>query len=79
MNKGFGVTVTRPRNGGGQDRSALVVVATDEFDAELIATRLAGASGETEIFRELTADEVKEYGLDLSAHGTAKALSVPDL
>lgn len=80
MNKGFGVTVTPvdvdPQTGA---KIALVVVATDEQDAELVASRVAGTSAAAETFRELTEDEVLEYGLDLDQHGSAKTLAVPIL
>ncbi|NNM72053.1 hypothetical protein [Enterovirga aerilata] len=80
MNKGYGVTVTRTDGGGGMpEKSALVVVATDELDAELVASRVAGAASEAETLRELTEEEVLEYGLDLEDHGSAKALAVPNL
>ncbi len=80
MNNGYGVTITRVDAGGGApEKTALVVVATDELDAELVASRVAGPASEAEIFRELTDDEVLEYGLDLEEHGSAKALAVPNL
>jgi hypothetical protein len=80
MNKGFGVAVTRAAKGGGSpDKSALVVVATDELDAELVASNILGPDSEAETLRELTEHEVLEYGLDLAAHGSAKALAVPNL
>ena len=80
MNKGYGVTITRADTAGGDpEKSALVVVATDELDAELVAARVAGASSEAEIFRELTDEEVLEYGLDLDDHGSAKSLAIPNL
>ena len=80
MNKGYGVTVTRTdAAGGAPEKSALVVVATDELDAELVASRVAGAASEAEIFRELTEEEVLEYGLNLDDHGSAKSLAVPNL
>jgi uncharacterized protein YegL len=77
MNKGFGVTISRP--GDQLDKSALVVVAKDELDAELVAAKLAGSGAAAETMRELTENEVLEYGLDLAAHGSAKALAVPNL
>lgn len=76
-NKGFGVTVTL--GGAEAEAKALVVVAKDERDAELVAARLAGAESSVETFRELSPEEVVEYGLDLSEHGSAKALAVPNL
>jgi hypothetical protein len=79
MNKGYGVTVRRLDAEGGSDKAALVVVATDELDAELVASRVAGAASEAETMRELTQEEVREYGLDLDDHGSAKALAVPNL
>lgn len=65
--------------GGDPDTSALVVVAKDELDAELVAARVSGEASETEIFRELTEEEVLEYGLDLADQGSAKTLAVPQL
>jgi hypothetical protein len=80
MNKGFGVTVTRSNGqGGAAEKMALVVVARDELDAEAVAAKLVGPEREAEIFRQLTDDEVAEYGLDLAVHGSAKALAVPNL
>ena len=80
MNKAFGVTVTRgDAPNGAIDKAALVVVATDELDAELVASRVAGGASAAETMRQLTDDEVVEYGLDLSEHGSAKALAVPNL
>ena len=66
-------------SGGEGDSQALVVVATDERDAELVAARLAGPDAGAETFRELTEEEVREYGLDLAEHGSAKSLAVPRL
>jgi len=80
MNKGYGVTVTRAGSADGDpQKTALVVVARDELDAELVAAGVAGEAGETEIFRELTDEEVAEYGLDLDDHGSAKSLAIPNL
>ena len=59
--------------------AALAVVAADESDAELIAASLVGAGSGVETLRELTEDELLEYGLDLNEHGAAKALAVPNL
>jgi hypothetical protein len=80
MNKGFGISATRTDPSvEGTERLALVVVATDELDAELVAARVLGSASEAEVLRELTADEVLEYGLDLEDHGSAKTLPVPNL
>lgn len=80
MNKAYGVSVTRVDAGGAlPDRSALVVVATDELDALVVAERVMGATSDAETLRELTEDEVLEHGLDLAEHGSAKSLAVPDL
>jgi hypothetical protein len=80
MYKGFGVTVKVRRPGDAQPTSApLVVVARDERDAEAVAENAAGAGARAEALRELSADEVREHGLDLTAHGTAKALPILNL
>lgn len=76
-NKAFGVALaTRDGDGPAQ---ALVVVARDEQDAELVACGFAGADASVETFRELSDQEILEYGLDLSQHGSAKSLAVPQL
>jgi hypothetical protein len=80
MNKGFGVRVTVPGAEGEAPRTApLVVVAADERDAELVAARAAGEGASAETVRELTEVEAMTYGLDLSAHGSAKALPALEL
>ena len=80
MYKGFGVTVTVTQgSGAGATTAALVVVARDERDAEDVAEKAAGADAMAETLRELTAAEVREHGLDLSAHGTAKVLPILNL
>ena len=79
VNKGFGVTITAAGSGAAADSQALVVVARDERDAELVAARLAGPNAGAETFRELTDEEVREYGLDLAEHGSARSLAVPRL
>ena len=77
MNKGFGVTVTVAGPVGGEEKTApLVVVARDERDAELVAARAAGANARADTMRELTEQEIVEYGLDLKVHGSAKALPI---
>jgi hypothetical protein len=51
------------------------VAATDERDAELIAAAAAGGGeAQTEVIRELTPDEARDYGLDLAVRGDVKAL-----
>ncbi len=77
MNRAFGVQVTLP----GDDAGArpLVVVARDERDAELVAARAAGAGANASTLRALTADEARQYGLDLARHGDARALPSLDL
>jgi hypothetical protein len=78
--KGFGVTVTVTRPGDAEPTTApLVVVARDERDAEAVAEEAAGADARAETLRELTEEEVREHGLDLQAHGTAKALPILNL
>ena len=74
MNKGFGVQVRRHLAGSEPVVQPLAVVATDERDAELVAAAFIG--GDAETIRQLTADEVMNYGLDLSVHGDAKALPI---
>ena len=80
MNKGFGVQVTVS---SGEDAPAqvqpLVVVARDERDAELVAVAAAGGSASAETVRQLSDEEVANYGLDLARHGDAKALPVLNL
>jgi hypothetical protein len=75
MHKGFGVQVTM-RSADDRERWAqpMVVVAKDARDAELIAAALAGGTADARTLRELTDDEVREYGLNLNAHGHAKTL-----
>jgi hypothetical protein len=51
----------------------LVIVAEDEREAELLAASQA-ADGNAEVIRELTADEIEEYGLSLDRHGDVRAL-----
>lgn len=80
MYRGFGVTVTFTPPGSTQSTQApLVVVARDERDAEAVAEKAAGGEVIAETLRELTPDEVVEHGLDLQAHGSAKALPVLNL
>jgi len=80
MYKGFGVTVTLTRPGTAETITApLVVVARDERDAEDVAEKAAGGEALAETLRALTADEIQEHGLDLQAHGTAKALPILNL
>lgn len=80
MNRGFGVTVTVARSGDRAPQTApLVVVALDERDAELVATQALGPNTSAETLRELTADEIIAYGLDLQAYGTAKVLPILNL
>ena len=77
MNKGFGVTVTVTHPGSPEPTIApMVVVARDERDAELVAERAVGPDAVAETLRELTKEEVREHGLDLQAHGSAKALPI---
>jgi hypothetical protein len=54
-------------------------VAQDERDAEVVAAKAAGPNARAETMRELTDQEILEYGLDLQAHGSAKALPILDL
>ncbi|KAA2241058.1 hypothetical protein [Salinarimonas soli] len=77
MNRAFGVQVTMP----GDDAGAypLVVVATGERDAELVAARAAGGEASAVTLRELTEEEARQYGLDMGRHGDAKALPALNL
>jgi hypothetical protein len=80
MNKAFGVTVTVTQPGDQAPKTApVVVIARDEIDAELIAAEAAGSNAQAETLRELTAEEVREHGLDLQAHGSAKVLPILNL
>ncbi len=72
MNRAFGVQVTLPRDEAGA--YPLVVVATGERDAELVAARAAGSGASAVTLRALTDDEARQYGLDLDRHGDAKVL-----
>lgn len=80
MYKGFGVQVTVDGVAGIDAVRPFVVVARDERDAEVVAAGAAGGgTADAEIIRELTADEARNYGLDLDRHGDAKALPVLNL
>ena len=80
MNKGFGVTVTVTRPDDPEPKTApVVVVARDERDAEIVAAKAAGPHARAETLRELTDHEILEYGLDLQAHGSARALPILNL
>ena len=80
MNKGYGVTVTVTQPGDSDSKTApVVVVAQDERDAEIVAAKAAGPNARAETMRELTEQEILEYGLDLHAHGSAKALPILNL
>jgi hypothetical protein len=77
MNKGYGVTIKVAQPGDPEPTTApLVVVARDERDAEVVAEKAAGPNAHAETLRELTEEEILEYGLDMNAHGTAKALPI---
>lgn len=80
MNKGFGVTVTVTQPGDPEPKTApVVVVARDEQDAEVVAVTAAGPNARAETLRELTRQEILEYGLDLGTHGSAKVLPILNL
>ena len=80
MNRGFGVQVTLQSPDGGEPVvQPLVVVARDERDAELVAAAKGGEHADAQTIRELTDDEVQNYGLNLDVHGDAKALPVLNL
>jgi hypothetical protein len=76
MQKAFGVRVAIRGAGGGEPvLQPLAVAARDERDAELIAAAAAGGGdAQTEVVRELTPDEARDYGLDLTVPGDVKAL-----
>ncbi|HEX8664704.1 MAG TPA: hypothetical protein VF744_11800 [Beijerinckiaceae bacterium] len=75
MQKAFGVRVTIRGAGSDPVLQPLAVAARDERDAELIAAAAAGgAAAHTEVVRELTPDEARDYGLDLTVPGDVKAL-----
>ena len=74
MQKAFGVRVTIRGAGGGPVLQPLAVAARDERDAELTAAAAAGGGAQTEVVRELTPDEARDYGLDLEVPGDVKAL-----
>lgn len=76
-NRAFGVQVT-PQGGDGRPHP-VVVIARDEFDAELVAAEAAGGRADTRFVRELSEDEAEQYGLDLRRHGDAKALPALNL
>jgi hypothetical protein len=77
MNRAFGVQVTMPGEDG--QTYPLVVVATGERDAELVAARAAGGEASAATLRELDAEEARQYGLDMTRHGDAKALPALNL
>jgi len=72
------VTATRPGDQA-PTTAPLVVVARDEHDAELVAAAPAGPIARAETLRELTNDEIREHGLDLQAHGSAKVFPILNL
>ena len=72
--KGFGVQVTIRDGNGTPHVQPLVVVARDEQDAERVAAAAVRDAADTQTLRALTADEVRDYGLDLARHGDAKSL-----
>lgn len=80
-NRAFGVQVSYPKYDGGEvRRRPLVIVARDEREAELMAVRASGSSqANADTLRELTPDEVVEYGLDLRVHGDMKGLPALNL
>ncbi len=73
--RGFGVQVTvRGTDGGAGRVQPLVVVARDERDAERVAAAAVRDAADAQTLRALTADEVRNYELDLDRHGDAKSL-----
>ena len=71
MNKAFGVQVTVTPQGQQEPKVApLIVVATDEQDAAVVAAVGAGAQAET--LRELTEEEVTEHGLTYKNVGASR-------
>lgn len=80
MNRGFGVQVTIAAEREGPARvQPVVVVAQGARDAELVAVAAAGGTATAETIRELTLEEVANYGLDLTRHGDTRALPVLNL
>lgn len=80
MNKAFGVQVTVMPPGADEPKIApVIVVATDEQDAAVLAAEAAGAGAQAETLRELTEEEVTEHGLDLQERGSVKALPILNL
>ncbi len=72
------VTVTQP--GDSDPKTApVVVVAQGERDAEVVAAKAVGPDARAETLRVLTDQEILEYGLDLQAHGSARALPILNL
>ncbi len=77
MNRAFGVQVTMP---GEEGRAyPIVVVASAERDAEMVAARAAGEGASAQTLRELDPEEARQHGLDLARHGDARALPALDL
>lgn len=75
MNRAFGVQVTEHDAGRRGPAQPLAVVARDEVDAELVASRSVDLpNAQAEVICELSPDEVRSYGLDLSRHGQVRAL-----
>ncbi|WP_336490248.1 hypothetical protein [Methylobacterium nigriterrae] len=77
MNKGYGVQVTAASQRDGRRTTApVLVIATDEQDAALLAAEAAGPDATAEVLRELTKEEILEHDLDLEQLGTMKSLAV---
>lgn len=77
-NRAFGVRVDVP---GRSDRNSIpvLVIARDEQEAELVAAEAAGSNAQAEVFRELTAAEIREHRLDLNRRGSVTTLAVLNL
>ena len=79
MQKAFGVRVTRRGGANGDAAQPLAVAAEDESAAALVAAAVFGDQAEAEVLRELSPDEVRDYGLDLSRRHDVKALPALNL
>ena len=72
VNRAYGVRVDTPDRAG----VPVLVVAGDEWEAELMAAEAAGPHTRAEVFRELDRAEIREHGLDLNERGSIKSLAV---
>lgn len=80
MNKAFGVQVTVTKAHSSESKTApVLVIARDEFDAELLVSQAAGPGSSATALRELTSQEVAEHQMNLDERGSMKSLPVLDL